>query len=284
MRRREVRWPRPGRTRSGPSGSGGLVALPQLILQLGRDPGGSACSLRGSSGSALDHPDNRIPYAALAARAGLRGREHEDASTSASSPAGRSTLSAPGGSSANPRQELSHGRPCARGIDRSPAPEQRRRTRVPPQARGITPIWAMRRITGSGPGRCTSCTTRRWRPRMNIMTRTLRAGLEAVRGVPAARQTARRRPAPRVLQGRAALRRRVQRPAHFRRGTSRAGFPAPIRRPIAAREQAARAAGRAGLPAAGLPRAAALDAGQPALWRRPRPDARHRIAGPSTAA
>jgi AraC-like DNA-binding protein len=44
---------------------GGLVALPQLILQLGGEPE-AVLLAAGLERSALDHPDNRIPYAALA--------------------------------------------------------------------------------------------------------------------------------------------------------------------------------------------------------------------------
>ncbi len=44
---------------------GGFVALPQLIVQLGGEPEAVLLDA-GLDRSALDHPDNRIPYAALA--------------------------------------------------------------------------------------------------------------------------------------------------------------------------------------------------------------------------
>lgn len=44
---------------------GGLVALPQLIRQLGAEPEAVLLDA-GLENSALDHPENRIPYAALA--------------------------------------------------------------------------------------------------------------------------------------------------------------------------------------------------------------------------
>jgi len=45
---------------------GGLVALPQLIVQLGGDPEAVLLGA-GLERSAFDHPDSRIPYAAIAA-------------------------------------------------------------------------------------------------------------------------------------------------------------------------------------------------------------------------
>jgi len=123
----------PGLDRVSSQRVGGLVALPQLIRQLGGVPESVAVDA-GLDHSALDHPDGRIPYSALARlldrSARSTGCDHIGLL------AGRLIHLSDLGLVVNSCATL-HGRPRARGTDRLSAPEQRRRARVPAEARGL---------------------------------------------------------------------------------------------------------------------------------------------------